>query len=113
MPASLRADKQLRTLMLLRTWGAQVISADLNWAVAELLQQLLLWQERAKATNHLPGAGFKRVVSGLRCSLAALGLGGSRGLGMLRGGKQGQLLEGATRAISYASAVFCMMVTAK
>lgn len=56
--------------MLPRAWGAQVISADLNWAVAELLQQLLLWQERAKATNHLPGAGFKRVVSGLRCSWA-------------------------------------------
>ena len=56
-------------LIVPRTWLAQVISPDLNWAVSELLQQLLLWQERAKAANHLQGACFKRVVSGLRCAL--------------------------------------------
>lgn len=44
----------------------QVISADLNRAVVELLQQLLFWQERQKAQGPLKAAKKKRLVSGLR-----------------------------------------------
>ena len=41
-----------------------MISADLNQVVIELLQQLLFWQERAKAQD--PYKAKKRLVSGLR-----------------------------------------------
>ena len=42
----------------------QVISTDLNRVVGDLLQQLLFWQERQKATAPLKLK--KRLVSGLR-----------------------------------------------
>ena len=38
--------------------------------VVELLQQLLFWQERAKAQDPLKAAKRKRLVSGLRWVLA-------------------------------------------
>lgn len=44
----------------------QVISAELNRVVVELLQQLLFWQERQKAQDPLKAAKKKRLVSGLR-----------------------------------------------
>ncbi len=44
----------------------QVITAELNHVVVELLQQLLFWQERAKAQDPLKAAKRKRLVSGLR-----------------------------------------------
>lgn len=44
----------------------QVISTELNRAVVELLQQLLFWQERAKATSPYNVTKRKRLVSGLR-----------------------------------------------
>lgn len=44
----------------------QVISTELNRAVVELLQQLLFWQERAKATSPYNVNKRKRLVSGLR-----------------------------------------------
>lgn len=43
----------------------QVINAELNKVVADLLQQLLYWQERTKAMNPMK-AKNKRLVSGLR-----------------------------------------------
>lgn len=46
---------------------AQVISTELNRAVVELLQQLLFWQERAKASSPYNVTKRKRLVSGLRC----------------------------------------------
>ncbi len=45
---------------------AQVISAELNRVVVELLQQLLFWQERQKAQDPLKATKKKRLVSGLR-----------------------------------------------
>ncbi len=47
-------------------FGMQVISTELNRAVVELLQQLLFWQERAKATSPYNVTKRKRLVSGLR-----------------------------------------------
>lgn len=44
----------------------QVISAELNRVVVELLQQLLFWQERQKAQDPLKATKKKRLVSGLR-----------------------------------------------
>lgn len=44
--------------------SVQVITAELNRVVADLLQQLLYWQERNKALN--PMKAKKRLVSGLR-----------------------------------------------
>ena len=44
----------------------QVISTELNRTVVELLQQLLYWQDRLKATSPLQAAKRKRLVSGLR-----------------------------------------------
>ena len=44
----------------------QIISTELNRAVVELLQQLLFWQERSKATAPYNVAKRKRLVSGLR-----------------------------------------------
>lgn len=44
---------------------AQVITSELNKVVADLLQQLLYWQERAKALNPMK-AKNKRLISGLR-----------------------------------------------
>ncbi|KAK9832746.1 hypothetical protein WJX81_007203 [Elliptochloris bilobata] len=49
-----------------RAYCKQVISTELNWATSELLQQLLLWQERAKSANPMQASSHKRVVSGLR-----------------------------------------------
>ena len=49
----------------LRQCLTQVISSDMNLAVGELLQQLLFWQERAKAMTPLKAQ--KRLLSGLRC----------------------------------------------
>ena len=46
-----------------------MISTELNRAVVELLQQLLFWQERAKATSPYNVAKRKRLVSGLRCAM--------------------------------------------
>ena len=40
--------------------------------VVELLQQLLFWQERAKAQDPLKAAKRKRLVSGLRWGFVAL-----------------------------------------
>ena len=48
------------------SFWAQVISAELNRVVVELLQQLLFWQERQKAQDPLKAAKKKRLVSGLR-----------------------------------------------
>lgn len=53
-------------------WRAQVISTELNRAVVELLQQLLFWQERAKATSPYNVAKRKRLVSGLRCACSLI-----------------------------------------
>ena len=47
----------------------QVISTELNRTVVELLQQLLYWQDRLKATSPLQAAKRKRLVSGLRSVL--------------------------------------------
>ena len=64
----------------------QVISTELNVVVGELLQKLLFWQERAKALTPLKAQ--KRLLSGLRCSLAAqklaniLHLSWPRGMGL-------------------------------
>ncbi|DBA81301.1 TPA: Selenocysteine insertion sequence-binding protein 2 [Trebouxia sp. C0005] len=49
-----------------RTYCKQVISAELNRVVVELLQQLLFWQERQKAQDPLKATKKKRLVSGLR-----------------------------------------------
>ncbi|BDA49260.1 probable selenocysteine insertion sequence-binding protein 2-like at C-terminar half [Coccomyxa sp. Obi] len=49
-----------------RNYCKQVISTELNRAVVELLQQLLFWQERAKATSPYNVTKRKRLVSGLR-----------------------------------------------
>ncbi|EIE24823.1 hypothetical protein COCSUDRAFT_46959 [Coccomyxa subellipsoidea C-169] len=46
--------------------GLSVISTELNRAVVELLQQLLFWQERAKASSPYNVTKRKRLVSGLR-----------------------------------------------
>ena len=43
----------------------QLITTELNRVVGDLLQQLLFWQERQKATAPLKLK--KRLVSGLRC----------------------------------------------
>ena len=69
-----------------RSYVMQVISTELNIVVGELLQKLLFWQERAKALTPLKAQ--KRLLSGLRCSLAAqksayiLHLPWPRGLGL-------------------------------
>ena len=52
----------------------QVISTELNRTVVELLQQLLFWQERAKATSPHSVNKRKRLVSGLRCAALSLWL---------------------------------------
>jgi hypothetical protein len=44
----------------------QIITTELNRAVVELLQQLLFWQERAKAASPYSASKHKRLVSGLR-----------------------------------------------
>ena len=49
-----------------------MISTELNRAVVELLQQLLFWQERAKATSPYNVAKRKRLVSGLRCACSLI-----------------------------------------
>ncbi|KAK9858850.1 hypothetical protein WJX84_009351 [Apatococcus fuscideae] len=49
-----------------RTYCCQVITAELNQVVVELLQSLLYWQERARALNPAKAKQKKRLVSGLR-----------------------------------------------
>ncbi|KAK9818831.1 hypothetical protein WJX74_008862 [Apatococcus lobatus] len=49
-----------------RTYCCQVITADLNKVVVELLQSLLYWQERARALHPAKAKQKKRLVSGLR-----------------------------------------------
>lgn len=47
----------------------QVITADLNKVVVELLQSLLYWQERARALHPAKAKQKKRLVSGLRSAM--------------------------------------------
>jgi len=56
-----------------RARAPQVITTELNCVTDQLLQQLQLWQERARSMHPLQGGRHKRIVSGLRCAGAGQG----------------------------------------
>jgi hypothetical protein len=64
--------RAVRRVFLTPVYTWQVISTELNRVVVELLQQLLFWQERAKAASPHNVTKRKRLVSGLRCGASTL-----------------------------------------